>query len=388
LLPAPTSRLFEQTDVDGRNKSGHDGASEPRDKERTMPAIVSRVRELAALFVLAGLVTVFAGGHATAQEKLNVGALRFVSNGGLFVALENGYFKQQGLDVDVKFFDAAQPIAVAVVSGDIDLGATAFTAGLYNLAGKGGLKVIAAQAREKKGYEGNAILVSNAAWDKGFRKLEDFPGHSLGITQVGSSFHYQIGQIARVKKFDLKSVSLKPLQSLANMAAALKGAQVDAIIIAPHIAKALVAAGDAKLIGWYSDLDEYQFGALFASPKAIEARRGAVEKFVGAYQKGAAEFNAALLTKDASGKIVLDPAKAVPVAKAVAKYVYPTDPPDQAVGKVEASTFFVDPQARLDIGDVYNQVAWLKDQGLVDRSVDPKTFIDLSFVKGHTNIPQ
>jgi NitT/TauT family transport system substrate-binding protein len=325
---------------------------------------------------------------AAAQEKLNVGALRFVSNGGLFVAVENGYFKQQGLDIDLKFFDAAQPIAVAVVSGDIDLGATAFTAGLYNLAGKGGIKVIAAQAREKKGYQGNAVLVSNAAWDKGFRKLEDFPGHTLGITQIGSSFHFQIGQIARIKGFDLKSVSLKPLQSLGNMAAALKGAQVDAIIIAPHIARALVAAGDAKLIGWYSDIDEYQFGALFASPKAIEGRRGVIEKFVRAYQQGAAEYNAAFLQRDASGKPVVDAAKADAAARAIAKYVYPNDPPAQAAGKVQAATFYADPQARLDVGDVYNQVAWLKEQGLVDRSVDAKSFIDLSFVQGHTNIPK
>ena len=52
--------------------------------------------------------------------------------------------------------------------------------------------------------------------------------------------------------------------------------------------------GDAKLLGWYSDLDEYQFGGLFASPKIIESRRGAVEKFVRAYQKGAAEFAGAM----------------------------------------------------------------------------------------------
>lgn len=349
---------------------------------RRAGAVLSR-----GLSAVAGLA-LLAAGTASAQEKVNVGALRFVSNGGLFVAAENGYFKDEGLDVDLRFFDAAQPIAVAVVSGDLDLGATAFTAGLYNLAGKGGLKVIAAQAREKKGYQGNAVLVSNAAWDKGFRKLEDFPGHSLGITQIGSSFHYQIGQIARAKGFDLNSVSLKPLQSLSNMAAALKGAQVDAVIIAPHIARALIAAGDAKLIGWYSDIDEYQFGALFASPKAIETRRAAVEKFVRAYQKGTAAFYEALLARDASGGRAPDPARFESAAKAVGKYVYPNDPPAQAVGKVEASTYYVDPLARLDVGDIYKQVEWLKSQGLVDKSVDPKAFIDLSFVQGHTNVPQ
>lgn len=338
-----------------------------------------------ALGAVAGVAGVV---PAAAQEKVVVGALRFVSNGGLFTAVEKGYFKAEGLDVDLKFFDAAQPIAVAVVSGDIDLGATAFTAGLYNLAGKGGLKIVAAQAREKKGYEGNAVLVSNAAWDKGFRKLEDFPGKTLGITQVGSSFHFQIGQIARLRKFDLKSVELKPLQSLSGMAAALKSGQIDSIIVAPHIAKPMIAAGDAKLIGWYSDIDEYQYGGLFAAPKVIAGRRAMVEKFVRAYQKGATEFHDAMLKLDPSGKRVFDRKVSDPIAAAAGKYVYPSDPPETAITKVMASTFFIDRLARLDVGDIYNQVAWLKSQNLVDASVDPKSFVDLTFVQGHTNVPK
>lgn len=337
------------------------------------------VAALAAAFVTAA--------PARAQDKLTVGALRFVSNGALFMALEKGFFREQGLEIDLRFFDAAQPIAVAVVSGDIDLGATAFTAGLLNLAGKGGLKVIAAQAKEQKGYEGNNVLASKAAWDKGLRRLEDLPGHSLGITQVGSSFHYQIGQIARVKGFDLKRVDLRPLQSLGNMSAAIKGNQVDAIIIAPHIARALVTAGDAKLLGLYSDLDEYQFGALFASPKAIAGRRPVVQKFVRAYQKGAAEFAGALLRLDASGRRISD-ARSKEAAAMVAKYVAPGQDPQQAAQRVEASTFYVDPQARLDVGDIHKQVAWFKAQGMIDKSVDPAAFIDLGFVEGHTNIPR
>jgi NitT/TauT family transport system substrate-binding protein len=324
---------------------------------------------------------------AHAQDKVTVGALRFVSNGALFLALEKGFFKAEGLDVDIRFFDAAQPIAVAAVSGDIDIGATAFTAGLFNLAGRGGLKVIAAQAKEQKGYEGNNILASNAAWEKGLRRLEDLPGRSLGITQVGSSFHYQIGQIARIKGFDVKSMDLRPLQSLGNMSAALKGGQVDAIIIAPHIARTLLSAGDAKPLGRYSDLDEYQFGALFASAKAIAGRRAVVEKFVRAYQKGAGEFHGALLRLDAAGKRVSD-ARSREAATLLTKYVAPGQNPQAAAAVVEASTFYVDPQARLDVGDIHRQVAWFKAQGMVDAGVDAAAFIDLGFVQGHTNIPR
>src|SRR5215216_67916 len=336
----------------------------------------------AVLPIIVALAALLAGTPAVAQDKVAVGVLRFVSSGPLFVAVERGYFQQEGLAVDLKFFDAAQPIAVAVVTKDVDLGLTAFTAGLFNLAGKGGLKVIAAQAKEAKGYEGNAILASNGAWERGLRKIDGLKGRSLAITQVGSSFHYQIGQIARIKGFDLASVSLKPLQSLANMVAALKGSQVDAIIIAPHLARQLVASGDAKLLGWYSDLDEYQFGALFTAPKVIEGRRGTVEKFVRAYQKGTAEFAAALLRRDDSGNRKFDAASRA-VAALIAKHVYPGEPADKAAGLVESSTFYVDSQARLDVGDIYGQIAWYKSQGMVDASVDPKALIDLSFVHGH-----
>lgn len=342
-------------------------------------------RLLSALSIAAGLA--LGAAPAAAQDKVAVGALRFVSNGPLFMALEQGFFKAEGLDVDIRFFDAAQPIAVAVVSGDVDLGATAFTAGLFNLAGKGALKVIAAQAKEQKGYEGNNVLASNAAWEKGLRRLEDLPGRSLGITQVGSSFHYQIGQIARLKAFDMKQVDLRPLQSLGNMSAALKGGQVDAVIIAPHIARTLLGAGDARLIGLYSELDEYQFGGLFASPKAIAGRRPVVQKFVRAYQKGAAAFSDALLRRDGSGKRISD-ARSKQAAAIVARYVAPGQDPQKAADTVEASTFYVDPQARLDIGDIHRQVAWFKAQGMIDAGVDPAAFIDLGFVQGHANVPR
>ena len=76
------------------------------------------------------------------------------------------------------------------------------------------------------------------------------------------------------------------------------------------------------------------------------------------------------------------------IAALVARHVYPSEPADKAAALVEASTFYVDSQGRLDVGDIHKQVAWYQGLGLVDAPVDPKAFIDLGFVQGHTNIPQ
>src|SRR4051794_31270591 len=107
-----------------------------------------------ARLVLAGLLAIAAMGLARADEavKTKAGVLRLSSSAPVFIAQDKGYFREAGLEVELKFFDAAQPIAVATTSGDIDFGVTAFTAGLYNQAGKGTLKVIGGMSREKAGY--------------------------------------------------------------------------------------------------------------------------------------------------------------------------------------------------------------------------------------------
>ena len=51
------------------------------------------------------------------NKKIKVGALRFTSHSASFIAYERGYFEEAGLDVEFKFFQAAQPMAVAIASG-------------------------------------------------------------------------------------------------------------------------------------------------------------------------------------------------------------------------------------------------------------------------------
>ena len=121
---------------------------------------------------LLALMALAASPDASADEalKAKVGVLRLSSSAPVFIAQDKGYFREAGLDIELKFFDAAQPIAVATTSGDIDFGITAFTAGLYNLAGKGTLKVIGGMSREKAGYPLIGSFASNNAYAAGLKK--------------------------------------------------------------------------------------------------------------------------------------------------------------------------------------------------------------------------
>jgi NitT/TauT family transport system substrate-binding protein len=87
---------------------------------------------LKARLVIASLLTMLALAAASDAQaddalKAKVGVLRLSSSAPVFIAQDKGYFREAGLDVELKFFDAAQPIAVATTSGDVDFGITAFT---------------------------------------------------------------------------------------------------------------------------------------------------------------------------------------------------------------------------------------------------------------------
>ena len=188
---------------------------------------------------------------ARAEEplKAKIGVLRLSSSAPVFIAQDKGYFREAGLDIELKFFDAAQPIAVATTSGDVDFGITAFTAGLYNLAGKGTLKVIGGMSREKAGYPLIGYFASNNAYAAGLKTPKDLAGKRIAVTQVGSSFHYSLGLLADKYGFKLCDVKIVPLQSLSNAAAALKGETVDAALLPVSTARKLMDDGGAKAAG-------------------------------------------------------------------------------------------------------------------------------------------
>src|SRR5690349_11535547 len=237
----------------------------------------------AALVSVLALVS-SAAARADEPLKAKIGVLRLSSSAPVFIAQDKGYFREAGLDIELKFFDAAQPIAVATTSGDVDFGITAFTAGLYNLAGKGTLKVIGGMSREKAGYPLIGYFASNNAYAAGLKSPKDLAGKRIAVTQVGSSFHYSIGLLADKYGFKLADVKIVPLQSLSNAAAALKGETVEAALLPVSTARKLMDDGGAKLLGWVGDETPWQLGAVFASPRTL-GNKALVMNFLGVLAK-------------------------------------------------------------------------------------------------------
>ena len=330
----------------------------------------------AAGAVTATVMSLGAVPMAMAQDldEVVLGALRFTSHSAGFIAYEKGYFEDEGLDVSFEFFQAAQPIAVATAGGDVDFGVAGVTGGLMNLAERDAIRIVAGVLHEKAGVDGMMIMASNPAWEDGLKTPADIAGRSLAMTQVGSSFHYMMHLIAEKEGFPLDEVKLTPLQKVGSMIGALKSGQVDAMIMVPHIAKPMVAAGDAKEIGWLNDYAEYQISTLFTSVDNIENDRDMVERFIRAYAKGIADFNAVMLNPDA------DPADVEEMTRMIHKYVYIDRPYESAAPAIQAGAMFLNEDAALNKTGVDAHMQWFKDEGLVDTDLSVDKLVDDSFV--------
>ena len=308
-----------------------------------------------------------------ANKKVKVGALRFTSHSASFIALERGYFADAGLDVEFVFFQAAQPMAVAIASGDIDYAVTAVSGGLISLAQKGAIKVIGGALSEEAGIDGQKILVSDAAMQRGVKSPKDLDGAAWAVTQSGSSFHYMGAKIAAAENVQLK---FKPLQKVGAIIGALKSGQVDAWSIVPHIAKPLAGSGAVHIIGDVSDyVPDYQVTTVFTSSKNAAENRDQSEKFLKAFSMGAADYAAAMIDKS-EGDSGVDK-----MVDLIHKYVYVDRPRDKAASSIINGTMRINSGAALNIASIKDQLSWFQSEGLVDSSITIDTLVDSSYVE-------
>lgn len=306
------------------------------------------------------------------NTKVNVGALRFTSHAASFVAFERGYFKDEGLNVEFKFFQAAQPMAVAVASKDVDYAVTAISGGLISLAEKGAAKVIGGALLEEKGIDGQKILVSDAAFKAGVTDPSKLDGKTWAVTQSGSSFHYMGSKIAQKEGIN---VSFKPLQKVGAIIGAMKSGQVDAWSIVPHIAKPLDKGGAVHIIGNVADyLPDYQVTVVFTSADNAANKREPTEAFLRAFSKGAADFNAALVDKTEGDEAAEE------MVKLVHKYVYTDRPYEKAAPSIRNGAMRISPDAAMNATSIQDQLDWFKAEKLVKESITFDTLVDSSYV--------
>jgi NitT/TauT family transport system substrate-binding protein len=203
------------------------------------------------------------------------------------------------------------------------------------------------------------------------RKPADLAGRRIAITQAGSSFHYSLGLLADKDHFTLAGMHLLPLQSLANIASALKGGSVDGALLPVTTALPLMAAGDIKLLGWVGDETPWQLGAVFVS-RDMMRHRDMVAKFLAAYREGTRDYHDILLASLKDGRAQIND-QTRPLIDSITRYTHLKSQ------QVIVGLSYIDRDGMLDVAGVAKQLAWFQKNHFVDPGFTITDVVEESF---------
>ncbi len=286
----------------------------------------------------------------------------------LFLGVEKGYFKEFGVEPELVYFQAAQPIAVALASGDVEVGATGLTAGLYNIVA-GGVRIwiVADKGREWPDHNLTALLVRKDLYDGGVRTMRELKGRKIGVTKIGSTFHYNIGRYLEKEEMAPGDVELVLLQALPALNDALAAKRVDAVATAEPFVSRLESTGAGVTIVRTGDTFPWQIATVMYSDRFAKNRKAAVA-FMKGYVKASRTYFDAVLARR-SGPAFEE------VVAITARYTGAS--PDL----IRKGFPYQDRDGRLMPGDVGRQIAWWHAQKLVKAPVAETDIVDESFLR-------
>ncbi len=334
-----------------------------------MIARCGKLHRAIAAFVLSVVALVaFASAQA---ETIKIGTLKISAYGPLFVAEEKGYFAAEKITPELVYFDSAEPIALGVASGSIDIGLSGTSGGLYSLCGQGALRIIAGGPHEVPGFQFFVVVAANRSYAAGLKSYRDLSGHSVAVSQIGSPTHYSLALIQEKYGLDPNTIRVLPLQSVPNQFSAVTGGQADATIVNATVGLPVVQRGEVKLIGSVGDETPWQIAVVYTATKTANDRGDMIERFLRAYRKGARDYHDAVTGPD--GKR-LDGPTSEAIMAIIAKDTA------QTVAQIKNAIAYNDAEARLDVKDVLHQIAWFKSQNMLKGPINGQEIIDKRYV--------
>jgi NitT/TauT family transport system substrate-binding protein len=315
------------------------------------------------------------GGPTPAAEaaqdptRLQVGLLGGASDAAIFIAMDQGYLREVGLDLDLTTFDSGARMVVPLGAGQLDIGGGAHSAGLFNAVARGvPIKLVADKGSTPPGFGYEALLIRrDLAQSAQIRGPGDLRGMRVAVAARGTSGEVSIARWLATAGLDLDAVELVEL-GMPEHPAALGGGAVAASVSSEPFVTRIVDEGLGTL---YQRTDELtpnrQIGEVMYGDQFIQGRPDAARQFMIAYVRAVRFYNDAFAYGDA--------AKRQTAVQILTRHTTLKDP---ALYDRMAMPG-IDPDGRMNVATInQDQDFWLS-QGTQQSRVDLNGVVDLRF---------
>ncbi len=300
------------------------------------------------------------------SDTVKLGDLAAISNAAVYIAIEKGFFKEQGVNTEITNFDSAAKQVPALVAGELEVSVGSASAGLFNaVAEKAPFRIVADKGQAREGYGFSLLAVRKDLVDSGqVKTFRDLKGKKIALLAKGNIQHYLIGKMAEEVGLTINDVELTFLGA-PNQVTAFETKAIDAAYaVEPWVARFTERGVAVKFRtpDQVKGLGPVQVGVIIYSGKFINERRAVAQRWMNGYIK-AAEFFHKKGTKDPEVAAILEKYTKVP-----AKVIQTAIPPYQ------------DPNGRPLRDNLADQAQWFVNNGMQQKiSID--NALDLSFLK-------
>ena len=307
--------------------------------------------------------------------KITLAVPNAATDVGYFVAHARGYFKEEGLDVDILPFPSAARMIAPMASGELHIAAGGPSAALYNAITRGiDIRIVADKSKNTVGRSSIKVVVRKALVDSGrVKTIADLKGLKYANAAPGSSA--TSGLVALFKKAGIKPGEVEEVSmSYPQQFQALQTGAIDFAMPPDPAASAAIRAGTVvKLLDGWELIPNHQvavtlYEGRFAAQKVNEGRR-----FMRAFIRGVRDHNDTL---DKDGAFLQGP-KGDAIIDILVKYGPFKDP-----GVYRSFILaYCDPDGGLDMKSLQDDIDIFQEQKMLERPVDLKKIVDLSFLE-------
>ncbi len=250
-----------------------------------------------------------AAGSSAAQAslpptKVSLGILGSASDAGLYIAIEKGYFKEHGIEIEQTRFTTGAEMVAPLGTGQLDVGAGAPSAGLMNAIARDiPLRIVADKGNVNRDWGFQAIMVRKDLWDSGaIRGPGDLKGRTIALNARDITPEIFFDSYLRRAGLTIADADVVTL-SFPDMAAGFANRAIDAALpIEPFVTQIVDAGTAAVAVRADEVVTGQQVAVILYGPKFIEEKPDVARRFMLAYVKGLRDYNDAFAKKDAAKK--------------------------------------------------------------------------------------
>lgn len=304
---------------------------------------------------------------APTAASFKLGLLYVFLDAGVFLGIERGYFREQGIDLELTKFNSATDFMPALAAGQLDGGGGGINAGLMNAIARGiAVKIVADKGINSAGH-GNWLVLRRDLADSGrVREVADLRGETVAVVSdqsAGAMAFDRVMQRVGLRLADLNPVTL----GFPEMNAALANGRIEAANQVEPFATIGVRQGIlTKWKGMDEVLPNQHVAVMLFGPAFAAERRELGHRFMVAYLKGVRDWVDAMDRNKGREQVV----------DVMMQYT-----------PLQDRTLFDDmrpaglnPDGYIDLDSIARDVRWYADNGYMDRLIDVGTIVDHGFV--------